>query len=89
MTVQEVEKLVHELPPQDQLKIAAGICQQLSAVEINHDSDRLARRDRMLAAIARCDEIAESIDGEFDSAEDLRRIREGRIADIERAVFGR
>jgi hypothetical protein len=37
----------------------------------------------MLAALARCDEIAETIDGEFDSAEDLRRIREQRIVDIE------
>ena len=40
-----------------------------------------ARREREAAAdalLAELDEIAESIEGEFDSAEDIRRIREER-----------
>jgi antitoxin (DNA-binding transcriptional repressor) of toxin-antitoxin stability system len=50
--------------------------------EIETEDARQARRERMFAALTQCDEIADSIEGEFDSAEDLRRLREQRIADI-------
>jgi hypothetical protein len=39
------------------------------------ESERLRRVD---AWLAECDAVAESIEGEFDSAEDLRRIRHER-----------
>ena len=88
MKLEEVEDLVHQLEPRDQLRLAAGICQQLSADPDTDDQSKQARRERMLAALAFCDEVAESIAGEFDSAEDLRRIRSERMADIDRAVRG-
>ncbi len=86
MKLEEVERLVQQLEPRDQLKLAAGICDQLSEKSEESVAAKAARREQMLAALALCDEVAESINGEFDSAEDLRRIRSERIAQIDRAV---
>lgn len=88
MKLEEVEQLACQLTRRDQLELVSRISSRLSEEVEETDSEKCARRDRMFAALALCDEIAASIDGEFDSAEDLRQIRMERIADIERSVRG-
>jgi hypothetical protein len=86
MKVEDVEKLVSQLPAKDQLRIAAGICQQLSTAPAPDASQNEDRRERMVAAIRHCDEIARSIVGDFDSAEDIRRLRAKRTTDLDGTV---
>ena len=80
MKLEEVESLVRQLEPRDQLKLAAGICEQLSQPQILEESADV-RRERLLRAIAMCDEIA-GPDGDQDSVNDLQQIRDSRMADI-------
>ena len=80
MKLEEVERIALQLDPQDQRRLADGIWRHLNVTPPSSESAE-ARRARRLAAIARCDEFA-GPDGDLDSAEDLRRIREKRIADI-------
>lgn len=82
MKLEEVERLAQQLATEDQRRLADGIYRQLEAEPLESEAQRQARRERMLAALALSDKIAESINGEFDSAKDLRRIREQRIADV-------
>jgi hypothetical protein len=88
MTLQDIEKLVQQLEPRDQLKLAAGICENLSARPTVQTDAAQSRRQRMLESLAFCDEVAESITGDFDSTEDLRKIRDQRMVDLDRAVRG-
>ena len=81
MELKAVEELARQLDPRDQLRLAAGICAQLGAVLPNVESEE-SRRIRRLAAIARCDVLADGPENEFDSSDDLNRIRARRIADI-------
>ena len=81
MKLEEIERLVDQLEPRDQLRLAAGICKQFSREPAKSETEE-ARRVRRLAAIARCDALAGGAEGEFDSASDLRRLRNQRIADI-------
>lgn len=83
VTLEQVEQLVMQLPPTEQLKLIAHISDQLSRSEMRMLSSNaeLARREREAMADAllqELDAIAESIEGEFDSAEDIRQIREER-----------
>jgi len=83
MTLEKIEELAAQLSPQEQLKLLACIGERLSQLPSpvqETDAERqcheyAARIDTFLAA---CDEVAEQIEGEFDSAEDLRQIREER-----------
>ncbi len=84
MSLATIEKMAEELPPREQMRLIAHLSERLANEEQPGDAQR--RKERMLAALTFCDEVAESIAGEFDSAEDLRRIRRERIADIDRAV---
>ena len=88
VTLKQVEQQVAQLPPQEQLKLVAYIVGQLSAVplvaptrEIEEKTQR-ARLAEVDAWLEECDAVAESIEGEFDSAEDLRRIREERASQL-------
>lgn len=82
VTLEQVEQLAAQLPPAEQLKLLASISGQLGQAEVtvppaSADMQRLreAMADELLAEL---DAIAESIEGEFDSAEDIRQIREER-----------
>ncbi len=87
MSLKQMEQQVAQLSPQEQLKLVAHIAEQLSAtllivpmkgiIEEQAQQTRLAEVD---AWLAECDVVAESIEGEFDSAEDLRQIREERAS---------
>lgn len=81
VTLEEVEQLVIQLPSSEQLKLAAHICEQLSATPTTINDKEEAGRERLTqvdAWLAECDVVAESIEGEFDSAEDIRKIRAER-----------
>ena len=81
VTIEEVEQLMGQLPWPEQLKLVARICEQLSATVTAESDEERARRERLTqvdAWLAECDTVAESIEGEFDSAEELRQIRQER-----------
>lgn len=81
VTLEQVEQLVVQLPPTARLKLAAYICEQLSAMPPVDSDEETAQREQLAqvdAWLAECDAVAASIEGEFDSAEDLRQIREER-----------
>lgn len=73
----EIEELTAQLPPPEQLKLAARICERLSTTE---KTDKEVRREQ-LAWLRECDALAKQIPGRFDSAGDLREIRNARTRD--------
>lgn len=83
VTFEQVEQLSVRLPPPEQLKLVARISEQLSnlmatIVPPGMESVRQEREAMADALLAELDAIAESLDGNFDSAEDIRQIREER-----------
>lgn len=87
VTFEQVGQLAVQLPPPEQLKLVAFISEQLSGLLRTNSlpSPTAAQRAREVMAdalLADLDAIAESIDGEFDSAEDIRQIREERASPI-------
>ena len=87
LTLTQVEALVVQLPPQEQLKLVVHISTRLSELpRLTQEADdeqlqreRLARTEAILAL---CDAAAARFQGESDSAEDIRRIRDERIEQI-------
>jgi len=82
-TLDQVEQSVMQLPPTEQLKLMAHISDKLSRLGITVprvDAEQVQReREAMADALLQeLDTIAESIEGEFDSAKDIREIREER-----------
>ena len=82
VTLEQVEQLALQLPPTEQLKLMAHISEQLSKSGMTAPPpaepaprEREAMADALLREL---DAIAESIEGAFDSAEDIRQIREER-----------
>ena len=72
-----------QLSPPEQLKLVARISGQLSnlmATVVPSGMERVQQEREALAdaLLAELDAIAESIEGNFDSAEDIRQIREER-----------
>lgn len=87
VTFEQVGQLAVQLPPPEQLKLVAYISEQLSGLLRANlpSSPTAAQRAREVMAealLADLDTIAESIEGEFDSAEDIRQIREERASRI-------
>lgn len=87
VTFEQVGQLAVQLPPPEQLKLVAYISEQLSGLLRTNllSSSTGAQRAREVMAdalLADLDAIAESIEGEFDSAEDIRQIREERASRI-------
>ena len=87
VTFEQVGQLAVQLPPPEQLKLVAYISEQLSGLLRTNllSSPTGAQRAREVMAdalLADLDAIAESIEGEFDSAEDIRQIREERASRI-------
>jgi hypothetical protein len=83
VTLEQVEQLAVQLSPHEQLKLVAHVSEWLSGAPLvilpEENNVEWARRERLAqidAWIARCDEVAERWEGEFDSAADLRRIRD-------------
>ena len=82
-TLDQVEQSVMQLPPTEQLKLMAHISDNLSRLGItvqraDAEQVQMEREAMADALLQELDTIAESIEGEFDSAEDIREIREER-----------
>ena len=90
VTLEQVETLVVQLPPQDQLRLLAHISERLSstlptAPEAKSSHTETVHDDRLHLAKMLCDEVDDVIDdthGEFDAAEDIQRIREERVSHV-------
>jgi len=88
VTLKQVEQQVNQLPLQEQLKLVAYIVGQLSNIPLVaptreiEEQTRWARLAEVDAWLEECDAVAESIEGEFDAAEDLRQIREERASQL-------
>jgi hypothetical protein len=86
VTLKQVEAQVAQLPPQEQLKLVAYIAGQLSTISLVAPTSEIKKKTRRArlaevdAWLAECDAVAESIEGEFDFAEDQRQIREERAS---------
>ncbi len=88
VTLEQVEALAAQLPPQEQLKLLAHISERLtetislsSPVMLDKkEAERLRKeRTREAAAILRkCDRAAAAFTRKTDSAKTIRRIREER-----------
>jgi hypothetical protein len=85
VTLEQVEELAAQLPPAERLKLVARVCEQLStvlpAVSLEQEAEPRVQQERLAkleAWLAECEEVAELWEGEFDSAADLRRIRDER-----------
>ncbi len=86
VTLDQVKALAERLPPREQLRLVAHIGQRLSGIMPNGSleapteerlpEERVAKADALLQQL---DTIADSIEGEFDSARDIREIREERL----------
>jgi len=79
LSLKQVEELAEKLLPNEQLRLIAFISERLSQLPYNNQKGDYAKYiDSFLEA---CDKVAvaEQIDGDFDSAEDLRQIRNERV----------
>jgi hypothetical protein len=84
LTFEELEQQVAQLPPHQQLRLLARISEKLSTFIFNlapareNEEKRMPqeRQVRFDAWLAECDRVADLWEGTFDSAEDLRRIRD-------------
>jgi len=83
VTLEQVEQLAVQLPPREQLKLVAHVSEWLIVTplgtptgERGMEQVQLERLAQVDAWIAQCNEVAELWEGEFDSAADLRRIRD-------------
>ena len=83
VALEQVEQLAVQLSPREQLKLVAHISEWLSVKPLATPTEergveraQLERLAQVDAWIAQCDQVAELWEGEFDSAADLRRIRD-------------
>jgi hypothetical protein len=70
LLLKQVEELAEKLLPHEQLKLIAFISERLSQFPYNNDY-----AEYINSLFEACDSVAEQIDGDFDSAKDLRQIR--------------
>ena len=86
--LEQVEKLVEQLPPAQQLKLVAIICEHLSTMssieQMEDNTEKRQQRKLQLVAelLAEADNIEDDSQGGFDAAADIRRLREERIKQI-------
>ena len=85
VALKQMEQQVAQLSPQEQLKLVAYIAEQLSTRSLVVPTREIEEQVRLVevdAWLAECDAVAESIEGEFDSAKDLRQIREEKASSL-------
>jgi hypothetical protein len=83
VTLEQVQALAAQLPPQEQLKLIADISGRLSVLHAEGpvpDQETLGRERsaRAQAVLALCDAAAKRFPGESDVVADIRRMREER-----------
>ena len=85
VTLTQVEQLVDQLTPREQLRLVAHISERLGTMALPETDDERERREyaaQVEAFLKMCDEMAAETVGEVDSAEDIRQIREERLAQL-------
>jgi hypothetical protein len=88
VTLEQVERLIEQLTPAQRLKLAARICEQLSAAsDIQQGGDEIERlKQKRLKLVegllSEVNHIEDDSRGEFDAATDLRQLREERIKQL-------
>ena len=89
MTVEQMEVLAAQLPPQEQLKLVARISERLSAMlPVATDQERAAGRttsERLRLAeelLAEAEDIEDDAQGQLDAAETIQGIRNERTGQI-------
>jgi hypothetical protein len=84
VTVEQVETLAEQLPPEEQLRLIASITARLSQLSALPPAGEEKRRNeyatRVEAFLKMSDEQAAECQGEVDSSVDIRRIREERAS---------
>lgn len=77
VTLEQVEQLAKQLTPEEQKKLVDRINERLQDVMQPQTEEERKRREyaaQVADWLTKCDKVAEQIEGEFDSAEDLRQI---------------
>ena len=90
VTLEQVEVLVAQLAPQEQLKLVAHVSERLSSTlavvsQGASQEESWVRAERLRLATSLLEEvedIADDSQGEFDAAETLQRLRDERIAQL-------
>jgi hypothetical protein len=87
VTVDQIEDLAAQLPPQELLKLLARISERLSqpsptTQETDAERQRREYAVQVEAFLKLCDENAAECIGEVDSAEDIRQIRDERMSHL-------
>lgn len=83
-TLLEVERLVDQLPPPEQLKLASRICERLAEEKTKDQPSSATSEFDVDRWLAECDALVESeTGGPIDAAEDLRKIRLERCGSSE------
>ncbi|OGO40181.1 MAG: hypothetical protein A2Z04_03405 [Chloroflexi bacterium RBG_16_57_9] len=83
ITLEQVEQQVTQLPLHEQLKLMAHISERLSVLTLLETAEERQRREHVAQVesfLKMCDEMAAESVGEVDSAEEIRQIREERMA---------
>jgi len=85
VTLAQVEALAAQLPLAERLQLVAHVCEQLSATlpaitmeRQATDQQEQGHTAKLQQWLAECDAVAELWTGEFDSAADVRRMRDER-----------
>lgn len=85
VTLAQVEALAAQLPLAERLQLVAHVCEQLSVTlpAITVERQATGQKEQGQTAkleqwLAECEAVAELWTGEFDSAVDLRRMRDER-----------
>ena len=83
VSLEQLEELATQFLLAERLQLVAYICQQLStallaepAAESSEEWGRQEQLAKLETWLAECDKVAELWEGEFDSAADLRRMRD-------------
>ncbi len=83
VTLEQVERLVTQLTPQEQIKLIACISEWLSKMRLSEAAEESWRQDYTTcieAFLKMSDEMAAETIREVDSAKDIRQIREERTS---------
>jgi hypothetical protein len=79
-TLERLEQQVTQLPMRDQLKLIARISERLGITpQIDVEKQYRESADELLAL---CDAAADMWEGEFDAAQEIRRMRQERDEQI-------
>jgi hypothetical protein len=83
VTLEQVEQLAVQLPPQEQLKLLSRLSERLTEAISLHATNGRKERAREAAAILRaCDRAAAAFIWRTDSVETVRRMRDERHRQI-------